>query len=259
MKYVFLDLPEIKKRTDKSGFVLLLDFDLTLSPLAPSQKDAFLPEITRSILKKIISYAPVVIMTGRKLSDIKKRVGIKGIIYIGNHGLEHNLDKKNKILLTPVYKNALLQTKKEVIRKLKTYRGIKFEDKKYAFALGYRLVKKNKIQSLESTFRKIQKEIEQEGLLEARLNKKTFEVRPKIGIDKGTASRLALKTIKYKLHKKVLPIYVGDAETDEDAFRALAHGITIKVGKSKKSLAKWYLRDQKEVALFLRWLLSLKQ
>ena len=258
MKYVFKDLEEIKKKIKKSSFVLLLDFDLTLSPLAKNPNHAFLPKSTKEKLKEITYRVPVIIITGRKLSDIKRKVNIKGMLYVGNHGLEHNLNKEDKAFICIPIKKALLEVRKELLKKCKIYSDVVFENKKYAFAFGYRLVGKDKVKSLESIFRKTMKDINHSGLLEARLEKKTFEVRPKIKINKGTACLLALKTIQNKLHKKILPIYIGDGQTDEDAFNTLQKsGITIRVGKNNKSSAKWYLRNQKEVDYFLEWLLSI--
>jgi trehalose 6-phosphate phosphatase len=258
MKYVFKDISNIKNRLKKHNFVLLLDFDLTLSPLAKNPEHAFLPKTTKDNLKRITSLIPVVIITGRKLSDIKKRINVKNILYVGNHGLEHNLNKKYAVIaLSIATKKALLKAKQKLFKICRTYPEIIFEDKKYAFALGYRLVRKDKIDSLESIFRKIQKDINQESLLETRLEKKTFELRPRIKVDKGTACLLALKITQTKLHKKLIPIYIGDSQTDEDAFVVLKKdGITIRVGKNNKSSAKWYLKNQKEVSLFLKRLLS---
>lgn len=258
MKYVFKDLSNIKNRLKKHNPVLLLDFDLTLSPLAKNPKHTFLPKTTKNNLKRIASLIPVVIITGRKLSDIKKRVNIKNILYVGNHGLEHNLNKKYEVVtLSIATKKALLKVKKGLIKICKIYPELVFEDKKYALALGYRLVEKNKIKSLESIFRKIMKDIKRDGFLEARLEKKTFELRPRIKVDKGTACLLTLKIIQNKLHKKLTSIYIGDGKTDEDAFLVLQkNGITICVGKNNKSLAKWYVHNPKEVNLFLEWLLS---
>jgi trehalose-phosphatase len=258
MKYVFKDLPNIKNRLKKHNLALLLDFDLTLSPLAKNPNQAFLPKTTKDNLGKIAPQIPVVIITGRKLSDIKKKVNIKNILYIGNHGLEHSLNKKYEVVpLSIDTKNALLKAKKELIKICKIYPEIIFEDKKYSLALGYRLIKKNQIRPLECIFKKIQKEINHEGLLEARLDKKTFELFPLMKVNKGTASLLVLKKLKNKFHKKFTPIYIGDGQTDEDAFLSLKkNGITIRVGKKVKSSAKWYLNSQKEVNFFLKWLSS---
>ena len=90
-------------------------------------------------------------------------------------------------------------------------------------------------------------------------NLKTLELRPKINWDKGDGVLFAEDYFNKKTRKKFVPIYIGDSLTDEDAFAALQKkGITIRVGKNEKSSAKWYLRNQKEVGPFLKWLLSLK-
>jgi trehalose-phosphatase len=258
MKYIFDYKTQIARKLRSNILALFFDFDLTLSPLAKNPNSAFLPKDTKEKLKEIVSHIPVVIISGRKLSDIKKRVNIKNILYVGNHGLEHNLNKKYEFMSLSVdTKKALLKAKKELIKKCEAYPEIIFEDKKYVFALGYRFVKKNKIKRLESIFRKIQKDIKRDGLLETRLDKKTFELLPKIKVNKGTACLLALKIIQNKLDRKVMPIYVGDGQTDEDAFSILRKsGITIRVGKNNKSSAKWHLRNQSEMNSFLDWLLS---
>src|SRR3990172_2068899 len=168
MKYVFKDLANIKKKLQESNFVLLLDFDLTLSPLAKNPAKAILPNDTRILLKKLSKYIHIAVITGRTIKDIKK---IK--TEIKNYGL----------------------------------RGI--------------------------------------------LYKRALEVRPETKEDKGTASLLILK--KFGNPKQV--IYIGDGKTDEDAFRALPKGITIRVGKSKHSVAEYYVNSTKEVKKFLVWLL----
>ena len=257
MKYVFQDLENIKRKIKTQGFVVFLDFDLTLSPLAKDPTRAFLSKPTKKLLKGLRKHMPAIIITGRKLGDIKKRVGIRGMLYIGNHGLEHNLNGTNTAFkISPIVRKALSKIKRRLAGIRKSYPGIVFENKKFSIALGYRKIEPRHIRSLESLFRRMQNLVQTEDILETRLDKKTFEVRPKTGINKGTACTLALKAIQGKYHKKFTPIYIGDSKTDEDAFVALErNGITIRVGKSNKSKAKWYLRNQKEVNKFLGWLL----
>ncbi|MFA6520056.1 MAG: trehalose-phosphatase [Candidatus Paceibacterota bacterium] len=256
MKYVFKNIYHIKKKLKTSTPVLFLDFDLTLSPLAKNPTKAFLPKETKVLLRKLVKHVPITIVTGRKLTDIQKRVGIKGIPYVGNHGLEHNLNGKykNSRITTPMRK-AIQKIKKELIENVKKYPGIVFEDKKYSIALGYRMVKQKQVLSLKSWFKGMEVKIQKEGLLEVRLDNKTFEVRPKTKINKGTACLQALRILKKKLQKNIVPIYIGDSETDEDAFKSLRRGgITIRVGKNKTSRAEWYLQNQKEVNPFLNLL-----
>ncbi|MDO8561746.1 MAG: trehalose-phosphatase, partial [bacterium] len=52
-----------------------------------------------------------------------------------------------------------------------------------------------------------------------------------------------------------LPIYIGDGSTDEDAFRALPDGVTIRVGKSATSAAEYYFNTRGGVDKFLHKIL----
>ena len=59
--------------------------------------------------------------------------------------------------------------------------------------------------------------------------------------------------------KNILPVYIGDDSTDEDAFKALKNkGLTIFVGESSDSKAGYYLKNTEEVVKFLRLISDLK-
>jgi trehalose-6-phosphatase len=59
-----------------------------------------------------------------------------------------------------------------------------------------------------------------------------------------------------RLPKGALGIYVGDDTTDEDAFKALQDGITIRVGEKKESAAQYFVESQTEVVRLLEMLLQ---
>ncbi|MBI4386652.1 MAG: trehalose-phosphatase [Elusimicrobia bacterium] len=67
-----------------------LDFDGTLSPLVHKPALARLPADIRRLLRRLArgSGIGVAIVSGRSLEDITARVGMRGIYYSGNHGLE---------------------------------------------------------------------------------------------------------------------------------------------------------------------------
>jgi trehalose-phosphatase len=57
---------------------------------------------------------------------------------------------------------------------------------------------------------------------------------------------------------KILPVYIGDDVTDEDAFKALKKkGLTIFVGEQATSEAQYYLKTTEEVTEFLRLISNL--
>jgi trehalose-phosphatase len=85
--------------------------------------------------------------------------------------------------------------------------------------------------------------------------KKVLELRPPGEWDKGKAALWLLRKHEI-LHGKgnVLPVYIGDDSTDEDAFEALKNkGITVLVGSPRKfSTAQYYLAQPQEVTEILK-------
>lgn len=51
--------------------------------------------------------------------------------------------------------------------------------------------------------------------------RKVLEIRPTIKWDKGRALEFLLEALGYAHAKDVLPVYIGDDRTDEDAFKVV--------------------------------------
>ncbi len=84
-----LDVLRSRLRTADNLFVFL-DFDGTLAPIADDPDEVELPEWTKIRLQRLASTAEihVAIISGRSLSDVRDHVGVDGIGYAGNHGLQ---------------------------------------------------------------------------------------------------------------------------------------------------------------------------
>ena len=75
---------------DNHKLALLLDYDGTLAPIATHPDLAILPLETKNVLQRLSNMSDVyiAIISGRNVINVKSMVGIEGITYAGNHGLE---------------------------------------------------------------------------------------------------------------------------------------------------------------------------
>jgi len=199
----------------------------------------------------------VAIISGRSLSDLKQKIKIRNIIYVGNHGLE--IERKGKNFIYPQASKSIptmKELKKILKARLGSIKGTIVEDKRVGLAVHYRMVKNSDVPELERTVRQIFRPFMEKRKIKIGHGKKILEAKPPIMWDKGKAASMLLDSFK---QEKPLSIYLGDDKTDEDAFSALdGKGITVFVGKPGKSKANFFLRNVSEVGTFLKKLSALK-
>ncbi len=97
---------------DKAILSLLLDYDGTLSPIASHPDLAVIPPETKKVLERLAKNPDVfiAIISGRSVDNVKKMVGIEGITYAGNHGLEiHHADGTNFVHPMPSKNQGKMQ------------------------------------------------------------------------------------------------------------------------------------------------------
>lgn len=259
MQYVFNVWSEIHNSVRQSKERLLLcDYDGTLTEIVDSPEMAGLADETRRTLAELVRKPglTVGIISGRALVDIKEMVGINGMIYAGNHGFEiegpgiqfiHPLSDEFRSIIRVI--GAVLN------RTLGKIKGVKVEDKGVTLSVHYRLVDEDKLPQLKSMFENTVQTAQQLGKIRTTSGKKVHEVRPAVEWHKGKAVQLIYKKFSAS-HKKgqMLPIYIGDDLTDEDAFKAVNDlgGISILVdAASGPTSAGYYLNSISEVNSFL--------
>ncbi len=235
-------------------YLIFLDYDGTLTPIVKKPHLAKLTAKQKSFLKKLAENPDVLItiVSGRKLADVKKLVGIANIFYAGNHGFEISGPKTNIIHpKAQASKPILKKIKKALTSAVKGIKGALVEDKTYTLSLHYRLVKSKDHKKLEKIFKNIISPYLKSKTIRITHGKKVFEVRPNVDWNKGQAVRWLIK--KLGKGKKYTPIYIGDDTTDEDAFKLLKKkGVTLRVGKIKETSAKNFLKDINDVYKFLK-------
>jgi trehalose 6-phosphate phosphatase len=247
---------ELGKRLRGKALAIFLDYDGTLTPIVEDPEQATLPDETRKVIRRLAEHYPVAVISGRDLGDVQKMVGIDNIAYAGSHGFDilgpggRFRDQKMGKRFLPVLGRA----EKELDNIVKDIAGARVERKRFAIAVHYRQVKKAGVGTLERRFDEVLSHYPE---LRKSAGKKVFELLPDIDWDKGKAL-LYLLGVLYADSSRVLPLYIGDDVTDEDAFRAIAdRGIAIAVGEKGQTAAHYTLRDPDEVARFLGELAAL--
>jgi trehalose-phosphatase len=198
----------------------------------------------------------VTVISGRAHGDLQGLVGIPGLIYAGNHGME--ISGPGLSFLEPGARAAMPELHalaQEVARKLHHVPGAIVEDKGLTLSVHHRRVA---AMDGEDVWRIVHGAVTPvRDRFHITLGNKVFEVRPLVRWNKGSA----LAWIKAQINKPdTAVIYIGDDTTDEDAFRALGEdAVTIRVGDHAKTAARHRLADPAAVQQFLQWIIDLRQ
>ncbi|MDD5174167.1 MAG: trehalose-phosphatase [Candidatus Omnitrophica bacterium] len=263
MKYLFSEWKNVGKALKNKFIYLFLDYDGTLTPIARTPDIAVIPKKTKDLLLRLsnIPNCKVAIVSGRTLKDVSKRIGLRNIVYVGNHGFEIKGPKINfKSPLPPYYKRTLKEVKVKLEKNLSSFRGVFIEDKGFSLSVHYRMADKDDISSIKAGFYNTIFLYELGNDVQVKRGKMLLEVRPPVSWNKGEAVSWLLGRRSFARRSKkmkVMPVYIGDDVTDEDAFESLKDkGITIFVGKTNRTKARFYLKNTEEVAQFLEAILE---
>ena len=260
MKYIF-DQNLDKVLRPGGRLFLFLDYDGTLTPIVKDPASAFLDPAVKKLLRQLSGKKNLVlgIISGRSLTDIKKRVGINNIFYAGNHGLEFLFRGRKTFIQESLLKQCLptLNLAKEELKKaLAGIKGVVFEDKGAIFAVHYRKVKKD-LSRIKLIFKRTISPYLRGKKLKITAGKKVLEIRPNIPVNKFDAVNFLQNRLKKR--KNEITIFIGDDLTDEDIFKKLAKSdLGIRVGRKQDSFAKYFLKTPKEVNKLLIRILNSK-
>jgi trehalose 6-phosphate phosphatase len=251
-KYYFEE-DHLTATRNKIRVALFLDFDGTLVPIRRDPGQCYLSPDTKRLLESILGSgkSAVTILSGRSLSDLRKRLSVRGAFYAGSHGLEISgpgiqFVHKDAHLAKPVLDNIL----RAIQEQLDGCEGILIENKPYSFAIHYRNAATETVPFMRKLFYSvITREPADAQSFTVMKGKKVLELLPRVSWNKGTAALHIMR----KLDGKYLPICVGDDATDETLFEAFCEkGITIRVGPSRRTAARCHLKGQWEVPFLLK-------
>jgi trehalose-phosphatase len=245
-------LDELLERMTRGRLALFLDYDGTLTPIVRRPEDAVLSPEMRDLLEAWRTTATVAIVSGRDLADVQDMVGLENIQYAGSHGFDIAGPDGLRMQHEEARESLpeLDEAEAELNRTLEGVEGLRVERKHFAIAVHYREVGEEEVERVEAA---VEETLEGRRGLRKKGGKKIFELQPDVEWDKGRAVLWLLEKLELS-GPDVLPVYIGDDVTDEDAFEALRDlGLGIRVGaEGEETQAHYTLADPEELEGFLR-------
>ncbi|PPD84547.1 hypothetical protein GOBAR_DD18516 [Gossypium barbadense] len=262
--------------------VMFLDYDGTLSPIVEDPDQAFMPKEMRATVRDVARYFPTAIVTGRCRDKVYSFVKLAGLYYAGSHGMDIKgpsksckYKKGNQGVLFQAASeflpmidevsclppsSSLEKVYKDLVEKTKSIPGTKVENNKFCVSVHFRCVDEKSWAALAEQVRSVLNHYPKLKLTQGR---KVLEIRPTIKWDKGRALEFLLESLGYANSTNVLPVYIGDDRSDEDAFKVLrerGQGFGILVSKlPKETNASYSLQEPSEVKEFLKRLVDWKK
>lgn len=235
---------------------VLLDFDGTLAEIVADPAAAKPVEGVAAMLAELSALCPVAVISGRDLTDLRNRVGVDGIWYAGSHGFDLMAPDGTRHAhdAVPGAEQALARAAGELRQRLRDVAGVLVEHKRFAVAVHHRNVAAGKVRGVVAAVH----DVGHVAGLRVTHGRRVTELRPDVDWDKGTALRWILRHLTHP----VLPIYLGDDLTDEDAFDAVeSDGIAIVVHHAESgdrhTAAGFAVTGPREVRGFLERLAEL--
>lgn len=207
---------------------VFFDFDGTLSDIVNDPGVAKPAAGASEALQKLAANCPVAVLSGRDLADVADRVGLPGIWYAGSHGFEltapdgthHENDAAAAAI--PVLEQAAAQLREQ----LGSIPGVVVEHKRFGVAVHYRNAARDRVGEVTAAVHAAG----QRDALRVTTGREVIELRPDIDWDKGKTLRWVIDHLHHTGSEPLVPIYLGDDITDEDAFDAVRHdGVPIVV------------------------------
>src|SRR6266702_5748063 len=211
---------------------VFLDYDGPLTPIRDRPEDAVISDNMREAVRRLAERVPVVVVSGRDRQVVQKLMGLDNLIVAGDHGFDiwsptgGSMQREEGAS----FEGLLREVEAKLRAELANIPGALVEPKKSSVAAHFRLVPEEQRPRVQEIVDAILSEHPEE--LKVTPGKMVFEIQPKLDWDKGKAVLYLLEALDLD-RDDVIPVYLGDDMTDEDAFRALAgRGIGIFVGSA---------------------------
>lgn len=244
-------------------FGLVSDIDGTLSRIAPTPDQACVDAEIRALLTILACRLPLVgVISGRSAAKAREMVGVDGLVYLGNYGLERWRD--GQVQPVPAAKEYIPLIRSTFIEahRLLDLPCLIFEDKGVSASVHFRLCPDPDASRL--LVLEVLSQLASQAGLAVEEGRSVVELRAPVAVDKGSA----LEALVQEYHLDSVA-FIGDDVSDVDAFRAIrrlvdegsAQGVAIGVCSSEmppaiRQYSDCVLSGVDGVTDFLRWLVK---
>ena len=252
---------ELQDAIDKPRLGLITDVDGTISPIVDVPDKARITPRNLELLAALQTQLTLTaVISGRAAEDVHQRVGLPGLVYIGNHGMEQW--QAGRVIVSSkaaAYQENLSAAMPEIRQVL--LRGMRFEDKGATLSVHYRQA--DQPEKVEKGLSPVMEKIAQKHGLRLTRGRMVFEFRPPVDIDKGTAFEELVRDNRLEA-----AFYLGDDTTDVAVFQVarrlretgecLAYGLGVESQGTPSVVlteADFLVKGVAGVESFLGWLL----
>lgn len=231
----------------QQGLLCVFDFDGTLAPLVLRPEEARIPVSVLRRVTTLSQYAPIGVISGRAVADLRARLGFEPDFVIGNHGLEGVPETE---ILGEHCRQVCLEWKATmaVMLELPEAYGVWIEDKGYSLSVHYRMARDPAV--IERHLIDALATLSPQARIVA--GKYVLNLLPQGACHKGTALEHLMRQCD-----ATSVIYIGDDVTDEDVFQLRRPDVlTVRVGNAGNSAAEFYLSHRLDIEQLLDGLIG---
>ena len=240
---------------------VFLDYDGVLTPIVDRPQDAVMSEGMRDVVRDLAQRCPVCVVSGRDRPVVQQLMGLDNLVVAGSHGFDIWSPQEGTVAHDAAtgFEDLISEVTGRLRAEVESIPGAVVEPKRASVAVHYRLADPEHHAKIRTVVDELLDEYS--GRLKVTPGKMVYELQPEIDWHKGKAVLHLLQALDLDADD-VVPLYLGDDITDEDAFRALAgRGVGIIVGHpddpevaNRPTAADFVLRSTVEVGQFLNTL-----
>lgn len=209
---------------------VFLDYDGVLSPIVERPEDAVMTGGMRDVVAALATRCPVCVVSGRDRPVVQRLMGLDGLVVAGSHGFDIWHPERGTLVHEAAsgYEVLIAEITERIEQDVGGLDGVEVEPKRASVAVHYRRAADPARGQVSDLVEKLLAERPDE--LKVTPGKMVYEVQPKLDWHKGAAVCYLLDALGLT-GEAVVPLYLGDDVTDEDAFRALKGlGVALYVG-----------------------------